>query len=514
MRPMPVGAVVTLGLACSDPPCPVGSYRDPANGLCTLVDADGGSGGESGGGSGGGDEGGASGTGGGTGGGGDTGDGGPGSGYTRGDPITVVTSAGEAGGMDVDLIEWVEATVVGSDHVVLSGQGGAQLYSLADGSAVGPLLTVPRTFRSAADGVEVVFGGREAALYPVSFADPSNPERLPPIPEPPGLRFYEDVAYSAGRVLLGAHGDGGILLARTGTHLATLPATDAYGTGLAGDRAVLTDLDELILFDISDPRNPLELDRVPLGGEGRDIDFNGDRIAVALGGRGVEVWDVEADVLVSRGSTMLPGAALDVTIDGDEVWVGAWDASALLRITADGLVVLGLEEPRFSAMAVGARNGRAVVADWYGMQLLERSWDVSGPELDLPDAVRFWEPGGTVGVDIRNWGPDRLRVEFDASDVGHGVSPETVRVDPGGVERVRITAPSTLPTVPVSLPWTSNDPDEPSGVLSLAPADQGVGTVHADFTLQGFVWPDPTLRNFTLSEQRGKVVLLAYFALF
>jgi len=496
-------------LSCGDPACPPGSARDAGTGLCTLFD-DTGPSGEVGGG----DAGAGGTTGGGAGSGTDTGGGGPGSRFTSGDPISVLASAGEPGGPDVDLIEWVEATAVGDSHVVLSGQGGAQLFSLVDGAAVGPRLSVPRKYRSAADGVEVVFGGRTGSLHPVSFADPASPVQLDPIPEPPNLGYYEDIAYADGLLLLGAHETGGVLIERGGTRVGTLPASDAYGVGLAAGRAVLTDRDELVLFDITEPGSPVELDRLPMGGEGRDVDFDGARVAVGLGGRGVAVWDVEADLLVPRGAASLPGAALDVSLDGDEVWVGAWESAALVRVGGDGLTVIGLEAPRFSAMAVGARAGRAVVADWYGMQLLERTRDVAGPELSMPTAIRFQSGGAEVSLDVRNWGPEPLAVELDADGTGFSVSPAALTVPSGGVERVRVVAPEPLPVVPTPLPWTSSDPDEPSGVVSLAPADRGVGTVHPDFSLQGLVGNDPELQTFNLADQRGKVVVLAYFALF
>ena len=38
------------------------------------------------------------------------------------------------------------------------------------------------------------------------------------------------------------------------------------------------------------------------------------------------------------------------------------------------------------------------------------------------------------------------------------------------------------------------------------------GTVHEDFTLSGFAWPDSGLSTYTLSEYLGKVVMLAYWA--
>lgn len=503
MRPPRTALALALLAGCGPEPCPPGSARAPATGLCTLIGEDADSGqvvdtpDE--------DDGQDSGT--------DTGDPEPLE-LTLGDPITLLASLGDAPGPDVELVEWVEATPIGDSHVLMSGQGGAQLFSMEDGSMVGEKLRMPRTFRSAVDGTDVILGGRGGGLYPLSFADPANPTESPRINVPEEWGYFEDIDFAAGRILLGFHDRGGQLLDTGGTPLATLPATDAYGVGLSEDRAVITDLEELVLFDISDPRNPVELDRVPMIGEGRDIDFDGSRVAVGLGGMGVGVWDIEADLLVPRGTATLPGSALDVSVDGDEVWVGAWHETALVRVTDEGLLLLGMEAPEFSAMAVGATGGRAMVADWFGVQLLERNRDVAGPELAISEALRFQEGGQTLRADVRNWGPEPLTVQFGSPSGGFTVDPSSVTIAPGGFERVSVTAPATLEPVLSTAEWTSDDPDESSGFILLSVADRGVGTQHEDFTMQGFSWPDPSLSDFTLSEQRGKVVFLAYFALY
>ncbi len=502
LRTVPALTLLSLA-ACDDTPCPPGSTREAADGLCHLDDF--------------GDE--APGT---TPGAQDSAatdtaavddTGSPGLTLTPGDPITALTAYDESG-LGGDVIEWVEATPLGDAHVVLSGQGGARVYALSDGQPVSEKLFVPRTFRSATDDGVLVLGGRSGALYTWFVDDPAAPRPGPSLTIPVEWGWFEDIALSGDRLLLGFHDRGGVLLDLSGRWLGTIPASDAYAVGLAGDRAVLTDRDELVLVDVSDVSAPAELDRVPMPGEGRDIDFDGTRVAVGMGGLGVGVWDIAADVLVPRGTAFLPGASLDVSLDGDEVWVGAREATALVRVAADGLVVLGLEPPVHSAMAVGAVDGRAVVADWYGVQLLERQRDVAGPELDLDETLRFGAAGETLRTRVRNWGPTALTLTLTPPASDFVVSPQQLEVPPDGTATIALTLPDDLPLAPVSVSWTSNDPDEPAGTLDLKPADRGVGTPHPAFTLQGFTWPDTALQDYTLADQRGRVVVLAYFALF
>ena len=50
-------------------------------------------------------------------------------------------------------------------------------------------------------------------------------------------------------------------------------------------------------------------------------------------------------------------------------------------------VVLGHEDVAQSALGIGASNGRAVVADWFFVSMLERQEGLAGPELVTQDAV-------------------------------------------------------------------------------------------------------------------------------
>lgn len=491
LRSLAAPALLTFAAGCSPGPCPEGSTRR-ADGLCYLSDdATGDSGGDVV----------------------------PDSGdpdtpvpdeLTDGDPIRIVGFEGEheLGGR---LLEWTDSAILSDTVGAVCGVGGVGLVNLDDGST---LSTRPsqRCLRMAADNGVLVASNRSQ----LSLLDVSNP---PDILEMGVIRFeqdairHEDLAFDADRIIIGWHGNGAALYDPGGNLLGTLPATDAFAVGLLGDRAVISDAEELVLWDVTDPTAPAELSRVALPGEGRDIEFDGARVAVAMGGAGVGVWDVEDDTLVARGSMIVPGAGLAVALDGDEVWVGSWQHTILIRLTSEGLITLGHEAPRFNSMGVAAADGKALVADWHGHMTLARERDVSSPEIIVGDDLYFQAGDTTQHVRVENHGQFPLEWTVGEVPSGFSVSESAVTIAPGAVEVIQVEGPENLQQAD-ALPWSSNDPDESSGEIVLARSDRGVGVEHPDFTLQGFTWPDRDTSEYTLSDHRGKVVVLAYFALF
>lgn len=430
--------------------------------------------------------------------------------FISGDPIATLGSDGDWGGGGGELVEWVDAVVLDDSYGLVVGQGGLATVNLADGSITAHL-PVKRGYRVAATGERAIVGTRSQGLMLFAISDPAAPSML--IDHPLGMGYHEDVAIDGDRVLVGWQENGGLLLDLDLNELGRLPATSAVGVGLFGDRAVLTDGAELVLFDISDEAVPVELSRAPLPGEGRDVSFDGDRVAVGMGGSGVSVFDVLGDTLVDRGSFSTPGSALSVSVDGDWVWVGAWEVTALAWIGGEEPVVIGHESPVASAMAVGARDGRAVVADWFFSTALQRAEGVAGPEIVAQESAWF-DAGETAGVRFENDGIFDLDVTVDAPGGGYAVEATAFTLAPGEVETLLVTAPTgEIPDV-IDLNWHSNDPDESDGRTRLRRSNQGVGTTHDDFSLQGFTWPDGALDTYALSEQRGSVVFLAYFALY
>ena len=231
----------------------------------------------------------------------------------------------------------------------------------------------------------------------------------------------------------------------------------------------------------------------------RDVDLDGEHVAVALGGEGVDVlrWDGELTV---RGHIDSP--TLRVSVDGEDVWLASWHALGLGWLGEGGPVLVGQETPTNVAMDVGAIDGRAWVADWMGVGVVDRHVGLTGPELEMPASV-IGMPGAEAVLRARNTG--LMPLDFS-------IGGQQWTLEPG--EQMQTTV-STPDAGSATMNWTSSDLDEASGQLSVHTAELGEGAVQPDFTLGVF---DPTVNEatstWTLAAHLDRPVFLVFWAEF
>lgn len=479
--------VPLVGCTGGDKPCPAGSERR-ADGLCYLVESDGADGGEP------------------------DADTGEGPQPPTGDDPILTTGRGRPEGEL--MYEFVDAAMIDETWAIAVGQGGFTIVDIRDAS-LAVVEGERRALRVDTDGGLAALSTRDNSMPLVDVSDPTAPRKLEP------LRFdrvdapSEDVSVDGGRILIGFRGEGAQLWNADNEHLATIPAEDAFAVALRGDRALLTDGASLELWDLSDLGAPGLLTSAPLPAEGRDLSWEGEHVAVGMGGAGTSVWRLDGTTLTERATLRTPGSALSVAVDGDRLWIGTWEVAALADLAAEPPVVLGHETPTWSAMAVAAAGGHALIADWYSVTSLEAVDGARGPELVPPPDLYFsTEDAGPEAAVFENGGTETLDLRFELEGGGFSVTPERLELEPGAFGTVLVTPEAGWSGERASLEWESNDADEAEGVVQLAPADAGVGTTHVDFTLQGYQLPDESLQTFDFADTRGKVVVLVYWALF
>lgn len=432
--------------------------------------------------------------------------------WTLGDPILEVGAEVDPNGGRPITYEWTDAAVVSESVGIVTGQGGYGIIDLSTGELVRQVNT-RRMLRVATDGDTAVLASRTDGLLLVDVRPGLDTDGYIPFEAPLLDGHHETVDIEGDRVLIGWRTHGGVLTDLTGRELGRLPADDAFAVGLQGSRAVLTDARDLVLFDITDPAAPVELDRAEMVGEGRDIGWDSTHLAVGMGGLGTSIWSTEGDRLTHRGDVRTPGTALSVDVDGQFAWIGAWRTVGLVDLTVDPPTVVGHQDTYFSAIGLGAGHGKALVGDWFASVVLEGVPGVAGPELVAPLPLFFDPDGGaTQPVVFENAGPFDLDVTLSGAS-GYVPARESVTVPAQSTAQVSVTAPDGRPPV-AELAWTSTDADEPSGSLAVGPADQGIGTEHEAMALPGFELPSGDERIYDLAEMRGKVVVLCYWALF
>ena len=260
------------------------------------------------------------------------------------------------------------------------------------------------------------------------------------------------------------------------------------------DRALLGHGNTVALVDLADSD---VLAAIELPGPARHIRVDDTRVVVALGSEGVAVLDP-----MLQGYELLQADAMRIDLDGDDLWIAGWDTLELAWLGQGGPALIGQETPGFSAMAVGASGGRAWVADWLGLGVVDRNPGVTGPELHVPASVDL-AAGATASLTLENRGPMALDLTFDGVET---------TLAPYSAGLFTVVAPDQGET---SIAWSSNDLDEPEGTLRITSRVVGLGGPHPDFTLPIF---DPTVNeavtNWTLLDNVDRPVLLVYWAEF
>ncbi len=427
--------------------------------------------------------------------------------HAHGDPLVPFHSTGFG-----DQTDWhtLDVVILDDERAFCAGEGGVGVVRVSDGRTVWTQ-DHERVFDLAWDATleRIYLGTREAQVAVGELSEPETLTVVDTLQDWEGV--HEDLAADAGRLLVAAPQTGAVLLdGATGETLAVLPASWAGAVGLAGDRAVVADGHEVVLWDVSEPAASAELDRLALRASGRDVAFDGRFVGVALGGHGVGVVEVVDDALVLRGELDLPGAAYGVALDGEELWVAAWTEVALVWLGHGGPVVLGSEPVSYAALGLDARDGRGVVADWAQVVSLDRVPGVAGPELTLP--AQAWSdgadpPGAQVRVD--NLGATTLAA--DLSCEGATVDVDVLALDPGESAVVSVTG-AAGEDLDATLRLATNDPDEATAVVLVQTGEASVGQPHPPLRLGGYVYPDTTTTPYDLQDQVDRVVFLAYFS--
>ena len=436
-------------------------------------------------------------------------------GYQVGDAIVTIATYPDPPLNNGQIIaEWVDVAIYDDQYAVQVGVSGVGLVSREDGRVL-DTQNNGRGYSVDSDGDLIVVGSRTDRIGLWRFQEG---ETLSPAGFINAQGVHEKVAVDNELVAV-AWREEGIRLYRSTTDVqlvSTIVADNAYAVDLVDDRLLYSDGSDLVLVDVSDPNVPIELDRIELNSEVRDIDFDGVQVALGLGGNGVQLLRLESDRFVNLDTAQPPGTVFSISLDGEELWVASWEVIALYAIQESELLPIAHEAPLSSAMGVAASNGQAVVADWYQSTILNRIENLWGAEVHLPSAMRFRE-GEAVAQSlwIDNHGALPLEISFD--DVPTGFSVEQVSDDAqqalipvGDQTRFSVTVPSGN-WAPTSIEWSSNDPDEATGRIDIRPSDSGEGSLHPDFALP-LISAEGLQGTARLSDFQGKVLFLSWWS--
>jgi len=534
--PAPYSRLGMLALVlpgCGPGDCPKGSVRHADDGLCHLIDHDddddGGEGtGDAGGGDGEGDEGGSGDeSGSGDDGGGDDGEDPPIADNCE-PPATLPTDPLQALGeyflQDEVFAEAVDIEVDGTT-VLVAGHGGLMVLDISDpADPVWVTHDSPESYFTRFQNLEV---GRDGIVFATNWDyglavyninAPGSPDRIADV----------NREGAAGMALVG---DNLFVVDKAAGQLAvydtTVPSNPRlsreveglsapYAPFVQGDRLYVADNTlGIVVFDISSPDSPVRLGAVETGASVQDLDFSADGATMyaAAGGAGVQVWALDDPDQPALVDTLpLAYSVLSVATGDGLLWaVDQQDVVAIDISTPRAPLVLNAHETGQWSMHVAAVDNQAWVADWAWMRGYAASGAAVG-DLDPATDTLYLDPeGGSAELKLANLGGAEVTIAgIEVGDTRVSWEATGSVVDPGTTSTVTLSWEGGEP-FETSVCIASDDPDTPVQEVALvsSPAEgrTGVGSIAPDFALQ-----DLDGNTHRLSDQRGRPVVLAYFA--
>jgi len=281
---------------------------------------------------------------------------------------------------------------------------------------------------------------------------------------------------------------------------AAMPGS-AVRVDYSGGRVYVAAWNDARVYDVTTPASPRFIGAVRMT---RDISGQGGRGARgARGGRGTQAAQGEEGDQPARGRQSAPRVS-----------------AALRQPDAEGLLEDGRPPVTSRTLGVAARGDVMFVGNWHVIYSYRVFPDRKAPGLLLPEEINLVDfgpvaAGGstTVPVRVTNQGTAPLTV-FDAatSNPHFTVTPAEARIGPGEATTLSVT-------------YKAASAEKESGIL-LIRSDDADNAIRAGYLVAnqsglgvGKPLPDTTVNlvdggQWSSSEAKGKVTLLAYFATF
>jgi len=332
--------------------------------------------------------------------------------------------------------------------------------------------------------------------------------------------LYEGLDWQADTLFVAAHASGVQIHDTDADGVPSLVTTlEGFDNALKlqadGDELWVSDQQDIKLVDISDPHAASIVATVATHARPRDIHLTADRIYIALGSSGLQVFDRHTHAQIAL--LELDGSAQAVDADDALVAVASWTHTRLYDARDFRLVGTENLETAFEQdLGVVLRGERIWALQWNGVVALDYHRGYVAADAWLAaDLFSFdADTAAKILISVHNRGPLDLVVNAVATtDRAWTTSPDSLVVDPGGEGGIELSYTPTA-TGNSTLSLATNDPDafENPLVVSLE-ADDGTRLDVGDKLTDSFAFLDPTGQN-DLANLEGNVLVLAYFALF
>jgi len=337
----------------------------------------------------------------------------------------------------------------------------------------------------------------------------------------PGV-LYEGLALTDTHLLVAAHAGGLRSYALAGGVPVFVSQTGGFDNAVKvavdGTAAWVIDEAHVRTLDITDPENPVIVSSAPTSGKPRDIEVDADRVYVALGVDGLDVFARSAGALQLEQTIDLDGSIQGVALDGDLIALANWDHLAILD--RDSLTLLGTEKLQAhyeETLGVAAGGGNILGIEWFGQSLLRYNPGLVAPDVGVAQEFLTYakDVADSRELKVTNRGPLNLLLGgIRSTDRGLAVDGADLRLFPGESVDIEVSYQPPVAAFSPEIRLFTNDPDEDADPVTVPVSIIGGDKLDVgDKLTDDFGFLDPT-GNGELSGLEGQVTVLAYFALF
>ena len=418
----------------------------------------------------------------------------------------------------------LDAEVYENTLIISAMIQGIEFYDISNGGQLDHIDHFSLGQQSKANCVEAIdnyaYFTSKNGLYVVDISNPSNPQSLGRVNGTSNF-ILENLDADANMLAVAAHEDGVFLYDISNPEnlqlRSTISTNNAWGVRLKDGYAYIADDLFVKIYDISNSSNPVFINQIQTSNAVKDIALTELFMYVALGSDGVDIYDFSSpdnplfldnyntNTLANRISPFEDKLAVS---DWDDVDILQWDGTSLNRV--------GYKNTGNRTMAIATKDNYIYSAEWASVQAFEFG-EVSGADVDLSTLelnYPYVENGDSfsLSVEVINNGNSILIIEDDyLTNSDFEIINELNNLEPNQSQTVEIAYnASNLNSAGVYRIYT-NDSDEPLVMCEINGNIDGanIGEPAIDFDLD---YVANGQGSFKLSEQLGKVVVIAFFA--
>ena len=401
---------------------------------------------------------------------------------------------------------------------------GIEFYDISNGGQLNHIDHFSLGQQSKANCVEAIdnyaYFTSKNGLYVVDISNPSNPQSLGRVNGTNNF-ILENLDADANILAVAAHEDGVFLYDISNPEnlqlISTINTNNAWGVRLKDGYVYIADELLVKIYDISNSSNPIFVNQLETSNAVKDIALTNSFMYVALGSDGVDIYnfsDPENPTFLDNYNTNT--LANRISPFEDKLAVSDWDDVDILQWDGNSLNRVGYKNTGNRTMAIATKDNYIYSAEWASIQAFEFG-EISGADVDLNTLelnYPYVEDGDSysLSLEIINNGNSTLIIDDDYLTNGDfELINQLNNLEPNQSQLIEIAYnASNLNSAGVYRIYT-NDSDQPLVMCETNGNIDGanIGEPAIDFELDYVANGQGT---FKLSEQLGKVIVIAFFA--